>query len=109
MDLLSHFPRDPRILDLDERRRWQRTMASAQRRWLDRLRRLCETPPAADFPAFLLDTEAMAPLAERLGTSDRRSDLPVDVADELDWFADAYRDYLRTCDGEDSLDSRRAG
>ena len=27
--------------------------------------------------------------------------LPIAVADELDWFLQAFRDYLRTCDGED--------
>jgi hypothetical protein len=106
------FPADPRILDLDQRRRSLRDHAAEQQHWLERLRRLCDTaPPADDFPAFLLATPAFASLRQRLGHAADRRALPADVADELDHFALAFRDYLRTCAGEDAFasPSQRAG
>ena len=59
--------------------------------------------PESDFPAFLLATEPFADLAQRLSQATVRRDLPADVADELDWFLRAFRDYLRTQDGEDAF------
>lgn len=95
------FPRDPRTPDLDERRQWLCRLQRAQAHWLPRLQRLCETAPAADFPAFLLATPAFAPLRARIGAAAHRADLGTATADELDHFVAAYRDYLRTSAGED--------
>jgi hypothetical protein len=77
-------------------------MYAAQGRWLAQLQLLIE-PPAldSDFPAFLLGTPPFADLARRLAMADERCQLPAADADELDWFVHAFRDYLRTCDGED--------
>lgn len=96
------FLADPRALSLDERRAAASRLHAAQTRWLARLQPLIE-PPAldSDFPAFLLATEPFADLARRLGSARERAQMPLDVADELDWFVQAFRDYLRTCDGED--------
>lgn len=101
------FLADPRALPLAERRALADRMANEQQAWLARLRNLVEPPaPDEDFPAFLLATPAFGDLSTRLGDAERRADLPTDVADELDWFAASFADYLRTCEGEDSFSSR---
>lgn len=98
------FLADPRALPLDLRRTTARQMHREQLGWLERLQALAEAPkPAKDFPAFLLSTPPFAELAQRLGTATQRSQLPTAVADELDWFVQAFRDYLRTQDGEDTF------
>ncbi|MBK8098491.1 MAG: hypothetical protein IPK26_15385 [Planctomycetes bacterium] len=98
------FPHDPRSVPLAQRRRYADELAAAQAAWLPRLRTLCDTaPPADDFPAFLLATEAFLSLRRRLGAAVCRRALPADVADELDHFVDAYRDYLRTDEREDAF------
>lgn len=96
------FLADPRALSLAERRAAAASMHTAQGRWLRRLQPLIE-PPAldADFPAFLLATPPFAQLARQLDGARQRAQLPAVVADELDWFVQVFRDYLRTCDGED--------
>lgn len=96
------FLADPRNLSLEARRATAAGMHAAQSRWLARLQLLIE-PPAldSDFPAFLLATPPFADLARRLGQAHLRAQLPAADADELDWFVHAFRDYLRTCDGED--------
>ena len=58
-----------------------------------------------DFPAFLLATPPFQELANRLLKAKTRSQLPPATADELDWFVAAFRDYLRTCAGEDVFSS----
>jgi hypothetical protein len=105
------FPADPRSLTLAERVRFYDRLQAVQRSWLARLQLLCEIPPAKDFPAFLLTTTAFRELAQRLGDFHRRRELPTGLADELDHFASAYCDYLRTCAGEDTFQAiaRRAG
>ncbi len=96
------FLADPRSLCLDERRATAARLHVAQRQWLGRLQPLVEPPALApDFPAFLLATQPFADLARRLDGARERAHLPGLVADELDWFVEAFRDYLRTCDGED--------
>jgi hypothetical protein len=97
----SDFPSDPRTLSLPERRQWCRRLDGAQRTWQQRLRDLAEVRPDPGFPAFLLATPPFAGLAARIGCAAARRDLPVGVADELDRFVDAFRDYLRTSAGED--------
>jgi hypothetical protein len=93
---------DPRALSLPERRSLAKSMRSAQQAWQRRLADLVEPPaPAEDFPAFLLETPAFRELNRRIGEASRRSQLPIAVADELQHFVDAFRDYLRTCAGED--------
>ncbi|MGE3171245.1 MAG: hypothetical protein AB7O97_01385 [Planctomycetota bacterium] len=111
MDRTTHFPSDPRELDLDARREWSRRLQRANADWLRRLRDLAEPRVDDDFPAFLLATPPFAHLAERVGDKGQRLALPTEVADELDRFVDAYADYLRTCAGEDTFDgrTRRAG
>lgn len=96
------FLADPRSLPLADRRQAAVDLHLQQSRWLARLQPLIE-PPALepDFPAFLLATAPFAQLARRLGGATDRTQLPPEIADELDWFVDAFRDYLRTCDGED--------
>ncbi len=104
------FLSDPRALSLDERVARQSRMHRDQSLWLQRLQALAEPPtPAKDFPAFLLATPPFAELAQRLRNATVRSQLSGPVADELDWFLHAFRDYLRTCDGEDVFtpDQRR--
>lgn len=96
------FLADPRAITLQERRATAARLAAEQQFWLERLTRLCEPPvPGRDFPAYLLATPAFADLAARLGTAQHRRQLPLAVADELDWFVAAFADYLKTVDGED--------
>jgi hypothetical protein len=93
---------DPRALSLPERRSLAKSMRSAQQAWQRRLADLVEPPaPAEDFPAFLLETPAFRELNRSVGEATRRSQLPIAVADALQRFVDAFRDYLRTCAGED--------
>ncbi|GAB4162128.1 MAG: hypothetical protein Fur0037_28490 [Planctomycetota bacterium] len=93
----EEFPHDPRSLDLEERRAWCARLAHAQRHWIRRLPGLVEPPPPeSDFPAFLLATGAFEELRKGIGDATRRAELPTDVADELQWFVDSYRDYLRS-------------
>jgi len=110
VDPASSFPSDPRSLSLGERAVWLRRLGDQQRRWQQRLLLLAEPAPAADFPAFLLATPSFAGLVARIGGADRRAGLPTAVADELDHFVVAYRDYLRTDAGEDAFQpsARRA-
>jgi hypothetical protein len=96
------FLADPRAITLQARRATAARMAREQNHWLARLQQLTEPPgPDHDFPAFLLATPHFADLARRVGDTTDRTRLPVAVADELDWFVDAFRDYLRTNEGED--------
>jgi len=96
------FLADPRAITLQQRRETRRQLQHEQDSWLGRLRLLAEAPlPNDDFPAFLLATPPFQELAQRLGTAVTRQQLPPATADELDWFLQAFRDYLRTCDGED--------
>lgn len=96
------FLADPRALSLPQRRTALRRLQREQTEWLARLQLLAEAPlPEQDFPAFLLATAPFHDLATRLGAARRRAELPPAVADELDWFVRAFRDYLRTRDGED--------
>lgn len=98
----SDFPSDPRAIPLGERRAWASRLAEAQRSWLQRLPALLEPPaPAPDFPAFLLETTAFRSLALAIGEARSRTQLPTAVADELQRFVDAFRDYLRTDSGEE--------
>lgn len=96
------FLADPRAITLQQRRATRRQMRRTGSSWLGRLRLLAEAPlPDDDFPAFLLATPPFQELAHRLGSATTRPQLPPATADELDWFLQAFRDYLRTCDGED--------
>ena len=88
----DYFPSDPRALTLP------------QRFWLERLRQLAEGAlPEKDFPAWLLATPAFRGLAQHLAQATKRAQLPAPIADEMDRFVEAFSDYLRTCDGEDSF------
>ena len=101
MDINDPFA-DPRAMSLTARRAASAILAREQTQWLERLRVLTEPPqPEPDFPAFLLATRAFRELADALRTAPNRKALPPAVADELDWFVRAFRDYLRTADGED--------
>lgn len=96
------LPIDVRSLTLPERHAARHRLRAEQAFWLGRLRLLAEPPmPADDFPAFLLEAPAFAPLAGRIRTAHGRRDLPTGVADELDHFVVAYRNYLRSCADED--------
>jgi hypothetical protein len=102
------FLADPRAITLEERRATASRLHREQAQWLDRLNGLVEGPkPEPDFPAFLLATSPFNELARRLGTANNRSQLTAVVADELDWFVQAFADYLRTCDGEDAFAGSR--
>lgn len=111
MDPTRDFPADPREPDLLARRQWQQRLAAQQRQWLQRLTALAEPQPAGDFPAFLLATPPFDTLRTRLASATRRTDLSTALQDELDHFVDAFRDYLRTDQGEQVFDrnTRRAG
>jgi len=98
------FLADPRTLTLAERAATMARMGREQAHWLHRVRQLAEGPAVGDhFPAFLLATPPFAGLARRIGSSRTRAQLATGVADELDWFVQAFADYLRTRDGEDSF------
>lgn len=98
------FLADPRSITLQQRSATKKAMQREQALWLAHLQKLAEPPrPDDDFPAFLLATPPFHELAERLGKASTRAQLPPAVADELDWFLAAFRDYLRTCDGEDAF------
>lgn len=98
------FLADPRTLTLAERAATAARMGREQAHWLHRVRQLTESRTVDDqFPAFLLATGPFAALARRLGNAKTRRQLATDVADELDWFVQAFAGYLRTCDGEDSF------
>ncbi len=100
------FLADPRAITLQQRRATHRRLQRDHQHWLERLRQLAEAPlPDDDFPAFLLATPPFHDLATRLGSATRRTDLAPATADELDWFVAAFRDYLRTVDGEDAFTS----
>ena len=102
----NDFPADPRAIPLQQRRINQGRLHKEQKFWLERLQKLAEgSPPEKDFPAFLLATATFRGLAQHLAGATTRSQLPGLVADEMDWFLYAFRDYLRTCDGEDSFAS----
>lgn len=109
MDTYDFFA-DPRAISLAERRRVQTRMAREQAFWLDRLQALTEAPkPERDFPAFLLATPPFADLARKLAAATNRPQLAPATADELDWFVRAFRDYLRTSDGEDVFSTSHRG
>jgi hypothetical protein len=98
------FLADPRAIGLAERHKVLMGMRREQALWLDRLQSLTEAPkPDRDFPAFLLATPPFQDLARRLSRAAARAQLPPATADELDWFVQAFRDYLRTADGEDAF------
>ncbi len=105
-----HFLSDPRAIGLAERHRVLARMGREQAWWLDRLRNLTEAPqPASDFPAFLLATPTFADLARRLAKATSRRMLDAATADEVDWFARAFAEYLRTADGEDAFSGSHRG
>lgn len=94
-DLLAHFADDPWALSLAERRELAHAANTSQERWLKRLRQLVEPPlPEGDFPAFLLDLPPFSRLHREVGDARRPGELATAVADELQRFADHYRDYL---------------
>ncbi|MGC3970437.1 MAG: hypothetical protein QM775_24810 [Pirellulales bacterium] len=104
------FLTDPRAIGLAERHQVLARMSRDQAWWLDRLQALTEAPPLPrDFPAFLLATPPFAELAKRLAPASARRQLDAATADELDWFVKAFRDYLRTSDGEDVFSSGHRG
>lgn len=104
----TSFPNDPRALSMAERRAFWHNPQMQQQQWLGQLRRLAEPAIDDDFPAFLLATAPFAQLAGQLRGASHRSDLSLGVLDPLDHFIDAYRDYLRSADGEDDFANRRA-
>ena len=94
-------------MPLSQRRAAKTSMRREQTQWLARLTSLVEPPrPGEDFPAFLLATPAFEDLARRIGQAKTRADLQPQVADELDWFVNAFRDYLVTDVGEDVFAGR---
>jgi hypothetical protein len=98
------FLADPRAIGLAERHKMLGGMHREQALWLERLQHLAEPPkPDRDFPAFLLATPPFADLARRLARAAARAQLPPATADELDWFVQAFRDYLRSDAGEDAF------
>lgn len=100
------FLADPRVLSLKQRRATKHRMQREQDFWLDRVRALAEAPlPDDDCPAFLLATAPFHELASKLLPATRRQQLAPATADELDWFLAAFRDYLRTSEGEDVFSS----
>ena len=102
----DYFPSDPRAVTLPQRRSNQTRMQREQRFWLERLRQLAEGAlPEKDFPAYLLATPAFRGLSQQLAQATKRAQLPAQVADEMDRFVQAFSDYLRTCDGEDTFAS----
>ncbi len=102
------FLADPRAIGLAERRSLQSRLRNEQAWWLARLQQLTEPPqPDRDFPAFLLATPPFRDLARQLARTTERKALPMAVADELDWFVRAFRDYLRSDAGEDAFSGHR--
>lgn len=104
------FLADPRTIALPERRQVFASMAREQAFWLERMQQLTEAPkPEQDFPAFLLATPPFQDLARRLQRATSRRQLDAATADEVDWFARAFRDYLRTSEGEDVFSGSHRG
>jgi hypothetical protein len=96
------FLADPRTLTMAERQAVRDEYERDQNQWLSKLQALAEQPkPEQDFPAFLLATKPFADLARKLESANERNQLPLEVADELDWFIRAFADYLRSRDGEE--------
>ena len=87
---------DPWSLGFDERMDLRNSLAAAQAAWTPRLQNLVE-PPAIDstFPGFLLETPPFQHIARAVGDAQSRQDLDTGTADELQRFADRYRDYLQ--------------
>jgi len=102
------FLTDPRTPTLSERREMREQFAREHDTWLRRLRELAEEHAVDDdFPAFLLATQPFEDLARRIGRAATRAELATEVADEVDWFLQAFADYLRTQDGEDAFPEPR--
>jgi hypothetical protein len=100
------FLADPRAIQLTHRRKMRASMQRENDWWLERLQSLCEAPrPDFDFPGYLLATPPFRDLAGKLAAATHRRMLDIASADELDWFVDAFRDYLRTEAGEDVFSS----
>ena len=93
--LLARVADDPWALSLEERWELGRSMVDSQERWLRRLPRLVEPPaPDRNFPAFLLDLPLFCRLSHQVGDARHPGELSTAAADELQRFADLYRDYL---------------
>jgi len=102
------LPADVRALDLAQRQALRQQFDGAQRAWLPRLTQLVEPPPPApDFPAFLLETAPFAALRQAIGNARQRAELSTAVREDVQCFVDAFRDYLRTTQGEDAFTGRR--
>ncbi len=102
------FLADPRAISLEQRHRVLASMQREQTWWLDRLQALSEgQKPERDFPAFLLAMAPFQDLAKRLAKATQRAQLAPALADELDWFVNAFRYYLRTSEGEDVFSGHR--
>lgn len=104
------FLADPRTISLAERHLVLGRMQREQAFWLERLHALTEAPkPRRDFPAFLLATPPFADLARKLAPATTRARLDPAAADELDWFVQAFCDYLVTDQGEDVFSAPHRG
>lgn len=104
------FLADPRAISLAERHQVLASLPREQAWWFERLQALTEAPkPERDFPAFLLATPPFFDLARKLAKVPSRAQLGAAVADEVDWFVKAFRDYLRTNEGEDVFSSPHRG
>ena len=94
-ELIRLLDFDPWSLTPPERQELRRSFDEEQHRWLPRLDALVEPPPVdADFPAFLLATQAFADLADGIGEAAAYCQLDTATADRLQRFVDRYRDYL---------------
>lgn len=93
--LMDRVLDDPWSLDLEDRLAFVRSMASAQKTWLERLPALVEPPtPTENFPACLLATERYETLRAAVGDARCRTDLDTGTADELQRFVDHFRGWL---------------
>lgn len=105
----SSVPADVRTLDLQQRLALRQQMDAGQRTWLGRLGQLVEPPaPAADFPAFLLETAPFAWLRAAIGSARKPAELSAATREDLQCFVDAFANYLRTTQGEDVFTGSRS-
>ena len=95
--MIAQLCADPFALPNAARLRLFGTLQDAQRSWLRRIVELVEPPrPDSTFPAFLLELPPFAPLARRIGTTAKRSELGTGVLDELQRFVDLFRGWLES-------------
>ncbi len=102
--LLAKLADDPWALPHAERRNLLDSLIDAQLRWLPKLAAMVEPPvPAAEFPAFLLETSMFEGV--RTAIENAGDDVDTATLDLVQHFVDQYRHYMEWTEAE--LNSHR--